>query len=86
MTPLESFIRTAKYEPAKYDVITFNFGLHDMSYNDTDGSHTIANYTAQLVSLGVHRARRRRRRAGQCLLPAPAAHTALSSLLVCVVG
>ena len=35
--PLESFIRTARYEPAHFDLITFNFGLHDMEYNTTDG-------------------------------------------------
>jgi len=48
---LESFIRTARYEEAKYDLITFNFGLHDMEYNSTDGAHSVANYTAQLGAI-----------------------------------
>ena len=47
-SPLEAFIRTARYEPAKYDVVTFNFGLHDMDISGADMSHSLANYTAQL--------------------------------------
>lgn len=40
-----------RYEEAQYDVITFNFGLHDMEYNTSDGSHSLANYTAQLTAI-----------------------------------
>ena len=48
---LESFLRTADYAPAKWDVITFNFGLHDMQYNATGGAHSVANYTAELEQI-----------------------------------
>jgi hypothetical protein len=49
--PLAVFVNVRRYEEVKYDVITFNFGLHDMEYNTSDGSHSIANYTAQLESI-----------------------------------
>jgi acyl-CoA thioesterase-1 len=51
VSPLESFIRTARYTVAKYDVVTFNFGLHDMDYNSSDKSHSLANYTTQLEAI-----------------------------------
>eukprot|EP00729_Bicosta_minor_P006593 gene6593-6147_t len=47
---LESFLRTADYRKVKWDLITFNFGLHDMD-NSTGGLHSIANYTAQLEEI-----------------------------------
>ena len=47
----ESFLRTARYEPVKWGVILFNFGLHDMETNATGGAHSLANYSAQLTAI-----------------------------------
>ena len=44
---LESFLRTSDYVTRKWDLITFNFGLHDLSTNASD----IDTYEAQLTNI-----------------------------------
>jgi len=48
----EAFLRTAMYAPAKWDLITFNFGLHDLG--GTDGYESaLVNFTRRLTATGA---------------------------------
>jgi hypothetical protein len=51
----EEFLRTAMYEPAKWDLITFNFGLHNVD-NSSSAEATyealLTNFTLRLKQTG----------------------------------
>lgn len=47
----EAFLRTSMYVPAKWDLISYNFGLHDLG--GTDGYESaLTNFTARLLRTG----------------------------------